>query len=138
MAEDCQETISGKHYFCLTHFKRIPQEVRDALFNAIKIGSGNDVLEYMEKAQKALSEGEDMSTGKSNLVDVELEYRQENAQKTATAFFQGEHEELANGNQKEVWVWLPNSQIEIDGIKERGQTVTVSIPEWLCYEKELM
>lgn len=136
MVEDCQETISGKHYFCLTHFKRIPAQVRDALLNAVKIGAGNDVLEYMEAAKEALSKGTEMTTGKSDLIDVTLEYRQENAAKTATAFFQGEYEDTAQ--KKEIWVWLPNSQIEIDGVKERGQTVEVTLPEWIALQKELI
>jgi len=136
MAEDCQETISGKHYFCLTHFKRIPAEIRDALLNAVKIGAGSDVLEYIEAAKESLSEEAQMTTGKSDLIDVTLEYRMENAAKTSTAFFQGKYD--GAGSQKENWVWLPNSQIEIDGVKERGQTVEVTMPEWLAHNKELI
>jgi hypothetical protein len=35
-------------------------------------------------------------------------------------------------------VWLPLSQIEWDGDAERGDTITVSMPEWLAEDKGLI
>lgn len=45
-----------------------------------------------------------------------------------TAIFQGELDE----NDKEVWVWLPTSQIE------NNNDGTFTLPEWLAKDKGLI
>ncbi len=35
-------------------------------------------------------------------------------------------------------VWLPLSQIEWDGDAEKGDSITVTMPEWLAEEKGLI
>lgn len=72
-----------------------------------------------------------MSTGKSNIVDVTLEARMVKGK--AQAFFQGELDE----NDREVWIFLPTSQIEINEIKDTP-LVEVSMPEWLAKDKGLI
>jgi len=72
-----------------------------------------------------------MTTGKSNIVDVSLEPRIVKGK--AQAFFQGELDE----NDREKWIFLPLSQIEIT--EETDSTVvTVSMPEWLAKDKGLI
>lgn len=73
-----------------------------------------------------------MTTGRSDIVDVTLTRRAE--REKAIAFWQGDRDDTG----REVWVWLPISQIEIDGPDHRGATVTVSLPEWLAKDKELI
>lgn len=72
-----------------------------------------------------------MTTGKSNIVDVTLEPRMVKGK--AQAFFQGEYDE----NDREVWVFLPLSQIEITEVKD-STLVEVSMPEWMAKNKELI
>ena len=31
--------------------------------------------------------------------------------------------------------WFPLSQVEVDGLKERGRVVTLTAPDWLLIEK---
>lgn len=68
---------------------------------------------------------------KSDLVDVTLEPRMERDK--AQAFFQGE----LDGNDREVWIWLPLSQIEVSAKCPKG-TVKVTLPEWLAQDKGLI
>lgn len=77
-----------------------------------------------------------MTTGKSDIIDVSLEPRMTKGK--AQAFFQGDYEE-GNGvaDNKEVWIWLPLSQIEV-GEKGANGTCEVSVPEWLAKDKGLI
>ena len=72
-----------------------------------------------------------MSTGESNIIDVQLEKRLERDK--ACAFFQGEVDDKNN----EIWVWLPYSMIEIDD-GDGKDVVTVSMPEWFAKQKGLI
>lgn len=73
-----------------------------------------------------------MVTGKSDIVDVVVEMRDDSPHRQAIAVFDGEKDK----NDKEVWVWLPRSQIEVD--KLEGRSVTISLPEWLAMDKGLI
>lgn len=70
-------------------------------------------------------------------VEVSLDLKMDDPRKQAVAFWQGEYEEDSAGNQKEVWIWLPRSQIEFEPA-DVGETVEVTMPEWLAMEKELI
>jgi len=35
-------------------------------------------------------------------------------------------------------VWLPKSQVEMEGMAFAGYNIKISIPEWLAQEKELI
>lgn len=72
-----------------------------------------------------------MTSGKSDIVDVTLEKRMIKGK--AQAFYTGELDE----NNREVWVWLPLSQIEIAEINGNS-IVEVSLPEWLAKDKGLI
>lgn len=72
-----------------------------------------------------------MTTGRSNLVDITLERCPATTEKAA-AFWQGDYDETG----REVWVWLPLSQIEIE--EKGGDTVEVTMPEWLAKDKGLI
>ena len=53
----------------------------------------------------------------------------------------GEHTDPQTGEvtERETWFWLPKSQIEVDPEEyEVGDTVTVTLPEWLATEKGLL
>lgn len=70
-----------------------------------------------------------------DIVDVELEPRMVKGK--AQAFFAGDYEEAhGTADNKEVWIWLPLSQIEITPIN--NVLSTVSMPEWLANEKGLI
>jgi len=75
-----------------------------------------------------------MVTGKSDIVDVELEPRI--VKEKAQAFFAGKYEE-SKGKKREVWIWLPLSQIEVGEKNDRG-CATVTMPEWLAIDKGLV
>lgn len=77
------------------------------------------------------TKGHEMSTGKSDLTDVSLEPRMVRGK--AQAFFQGELDE----NDREVWIWLPLSQIEVSEKDDKG-LVVVTMPEWLALDKGLI
>lgn len=63
------------------------------------------------------------------IVDIELEPRME--REKAQAFFAGE----LDHKDREVWVWLPFSIVEIE---KDGKRVIVSMPEWLAKDKGLI
>lgn len=50
----------------------------------------------------------------------------------AQAFFIGEFDE----HDKEVWIWLPLSQITVE--PDQGNMVRVSLPECIAYDKGLI
>lgn len=75
-----------------------------------------------------------MSRTDSEMFEVTLEYRRETA--NAYGFFQGDYEDTVDGEGKELWVWLPKSQIEV--AERKGAVWTVMVPEWLAQEKELV
>ena len=119
----------------------IPWGIRADLMDGYRKGDGRKVVESLNKARSFLAaktEKKTMPTGKSDIVDVHLEYRRVSPSGSSIAFFQGEFEEDGRGGQREVWVWLPKSQIEIDGEEKHGKTVEVSLPEWLATEKGLI
>lgn len=72
-----------------------------------------------------------MTTGKSDIIDVTLEPKFVKGK--AQAFTQGEVDDTG----REVWIWLPLSQIEV-GEKDAGGTCEVSMPEWLAKDKGLI
>lgn len=67
-----------------------------------------------------------MSRTDPKIIDVALDARMVKGK--AQAFSQGEIDE----NDREIWIWLPLSQIEIN---DDG---TVSMPEWLAHDKGLI
>jgi len=74
-----------------------------------------------------------MTSGKSDLIDVVVELKMDDPAKKAIAVSQGEIDE---DNGREIWIWLPRSLIEYEA--GEGDTVTVTLPEWLAQEKELI
>lgn len=68
------------------------------------------------------------------MVEVTLESRLK--QEKAQAFWAGDVSEESEGEPKEVWVWLPLSQITVT--ENQDLTCTVEMPEWLAKEKELI
>ena len=74
-----------------------------------------------------------MSKTDQEKIELELEIRL--TQGKAQAFFDGELDE----NGREVWVWLPLSQIEIENNgNAKGKLVTVLMPEWLAIDKGIV
>ena len=140
-ASDCQERIKSRHAFCETHFSKIPWGIRTDLMDGYRKGDGQKVIASLNKARAFLADTTEkttMPTGKSDLVDVTLEYRRESPTGSSIGFFQGEVEEDGRGGQREIWIWLPKSQIEIDGEQKHGKTVEVAMPEWLAMDKWLI
>lgn len=72
-----------------------------------------------------------MSRTDDEMTVVELEPRMTKGK--AQAFWMGELDD----KDREVWIWLPLSQITVEEIKD-SPLVEVSIPEWLAIEKELV
>ena len=71
-----------------------------------------------------------------DLIEVSLEPRMIKGK--AQAFFQGDYEESpGTPDNKEVWIWLPLSQIEI-GEKDGRGCCEVTMPEWLAKDKGLI
>jgi len=68
-----------------------------------------------------------MTSGKSDLIDIAAEKRMEKG--GGTALSQGEIDPKTN---REIWVWLPTSQIEDNG------DGTWAMPEWLAKDKGLI
>lgn len=66
---------------------------------------------------------------KSNLIDIACVIRAEREKSVAVADGTTETHE---GREREVWFWLPRSQIEIN---DDG---TVTMPEWLARDKGLI
>lgn len=66
-----------------------------------------------------------MAAGKSDLIDLEVVFKHGTANAVLIEYDRGE-------------TWLARSLIEIDGEETRGETVTVTLPEWLAIEKELV
>ena len=68
-----------------------------------------------------------MTSGQSNLVDIAAVKRIEKG--GGTAHFQGE---LDPQNGREIWIWVPTSQIQDNG------DGTFTLPEWLAKDKGLI
>lgn len=68
-----------------------------------------------------------MSSGKSNIIDIAAEKRMEKG--GGIALFQGE---LDPKNNREIWIWVPASQVEDNG------DGTWAMPEWLAKDKGLI
>lgn len=66
-------------------------------------------------------------TGASNLIELTMRLRQEKPLAVAVT----DPAKVAC-----PWVWLPRSQIEIEHISDN--IVTVTMPEWLAKDKELI
>lgn len=136
-AAKCNAQISVVHPFCRKCFSALPSAIRETLVSGYQRGDGQSLMQAKEEARQFLSnryEENKMHTGKSDIVDVCLEPRI--VKGAAQAFFQGDYDEDHNGNMKEKWVWLPLSQFEMS--ENNGDTVTVSLPEWLAHSKGLI
>ena len=138
-APECGDKIRSRHYFCDRHFREIPWGIRADLMDAYRKGDGQRVILNLDKARNFLAaklEKENMTTGQSDIIDVTLEPRMVKGK--AQAFFQGDYEEShGTADNKEVWIWLPLSQIDVSAKDSRG-CVTVSLPEWLAKDKGLI
>lgn len=66
---------------------------------------------------------------KSDLIDIECYIKFEKP--LAVAIWDG----VTMDGEKQKWVWLPRSQIEI---MPNGKTWTVTMPEWLATDKGLV
>lgn len=79
---------------------------------------------------------------KKGLIDITLEIRMDDDSKMAVAFWNGEYENLSNGDdwKEERWVWLPRSKIDYEPAKSAGDSrvYNVTMPEWLAKEKGLI
>lgn len=69
---------------------------------------------------------------KSNIIDVTVELKLDDPNKQAIAVWDGKEDE----DGREIWIWLPRSQIEYEVIS--AGTAEVQLPEWLAQEKELI
>lgn len=68
-----------------------------------------------------------MTSGESNIIDVDAEKRIERG--GATALFQGKTDPQ---NGREIWIWIPTSLIQDNG------DGTFSMPEWVAKQKGLI
>ena len=74
--------------------------------------------------------------GSKTLTDIACHVRQ--VRDKAIAVADGTTEEN-EGRDREVWYWLPLSQIEVDpSTYDVGDEVTVTLPEWLAMDKGLI
>jgi hypothetical protein len=67
-----------------------------------------------------------MVAGKSDLIEIAAEKRAD--REKAVAIYDGRDDDSG----KEIWTWLPKSQIEDNG------DGTFTMPEWLALEKGLI
>jgi len=137
----CEERIGIKYPFCKICFGCLPKDIKNRLSQSYRIMDGKALMEAKTEARaflkrKAEEKEEVVTTGKSNIVDVILEKRDLSPSGLAQAFFQGDYEEDRDGNEGEVWIWLPLSQIEVTNVS--GDCCEVSMPEWLATSKELI
>ena len=136
-APECSERIKMRHSYCEKHFSLLPRQIRSDMIEARRIGDGRKVLDASKRAIEFYEnyKEREVTTGKSDIVDVTLEPRMVKGR--AQAFFQGDYEEShGTADNKEVWIWLPLSQIEID--EQKDGTCVVSMPEWLAMDKGLI
>ena len=137
-APECSERIKMRHSYCEKHFSLLPRQIRSDMIEARRIGDGRKVLDASKRAIEFYEnyKEREVTTGKSDIVDVTLESRGLSDSGKAKAFWQGDYKELNNGEEREVWIWLPLSQIEID--EQKDGTCVVSMPEWLAMDKGLI
>jgi len=136
-APGCSERIKMRHSYCEKHFALLPRQIRGDMIEARRIGDGRRVVDASKRAIEFYEnyKEREVTTGKSDIVDVTLEPRMVKGR--AQAFFQGDYEEShGTADNKEVWIWLPLSQIEID--EQANGTCVVSMPEWLAMDKGLI
>lgn len=136
VAHDCEVLISGYHILCEHHFGKLPHNLRSELMDARKNGSGLNLIGLIEQVKEFFNtytgkEPEEMVNGRSNIIDVTLEYRRETPD--SVAFFQGDMD-----GEKEEWVWLPKSLIEFSEEHTHGTTCEVQMPEWLAQKRGLI
>jgi hypothetical protein len=77
-----------------------------------------------------------MTTGRSDLIDITAELRQD--RETSYAIWQGDYHDAFDtkttswGGPREKWIFLPKAHTEYDGKN------TFTMPEWLAQEKGLI
>jgi len=141
-AEGCKTKVLIKHPFCRECFAKLPKEIKSGLVYTRQSFDGAEVMQAKNRAREFLKdlherqEEKTMVSGKSELVDVMLEDRGQHENGKAHAFFQGDYLEDRHGNEREQWIWLPLSQIEIQ--HENNSVCTVTMPEWLALDKGLI
>lgn len=132
-AYGCEENTVKRLPFCKECFKSLNSGLRHDLIAAYKVG-GVRAIELSNQARDLFLKRKErpVSTGKSDIIDVSLEPRLIKGK--AQAFFQGDFED---DGEKEIWIWLPLSQIEVSE-KDASGCVEVSLPEWLAQKNELI
>ena len=65
-------------------------------------------------------------------VEVTVELRRDDPKKEAIAVYDGKDDD----DGKEIWVWLPRSQIDVT--PKAGKVIIVTMPEWLANKKGLI
>lgn len=136
-ARQCSNRIKASHYFCEACMKRIPSALRTDFYDAYGRGDGKAIMDLSNQIREHLDTGErsqpkqeeKMATGKSDLIEVEVEFRMEKG--GGIAVFNGDFKEDEYGNQREDWIWLPKSLVERDGN-------IFTMPEWLAQDKGLI
>lgn len=141
VADGCEVLISGYHILCEHHFPKLSRELRAELMDCRNKGSGMNLIGVIEQVKDFFKnnqgkEEDSMVNGRSNIIDVTLEYRRETPQ--SVAFTQGEMEDDGRGGQREIWIWLPKSLIDFEEEHKHGVTCEVQIPEWLAKERNLI
>jgi len=137
-APDCNERIKIYQSYCNKHFALLPQQIRSDMIEARRISDGKLVLDASKRAiefYENYKEKQKVTTGKSDIIDVMLEPRM--VKGAAQAFWQGDMREDSTGSHREVWIWLPLSQIKV-GDKDDNGVCEVSMPEWLGIDKGLV
>lgn len=114
----------------------IPHKIRTALMTAYDVGDGKTLLTALGDAREFFKgKHEKMSSGRSDLIDVSLEWRAETEE--AVAFFDGEIEEAGERGRRsnrEIWQWCPKRLIEVERHGD-DRACTVTMPEWLAQDK---
>ena len=137
-AGSCGEKISIRHFFCRTHFDCLSGELKQTLMDAYAKGDSRRLMGALEEARQFFRKREEnmLANGRSDLIDVELEFRAETEE--AMAFFNGDMEERVGAtgrrSQREVWQWCPKRLIETE-MSETGRSCVVTMPEWLAKER---
>lgn len=146
-ARQCSNRIKAAHYFCESCMARVPRDLRSRFLDAYKIGAGRGVLDLSTEIREFLDtrpqpqpqkEKEQMTTGKSDLIEISAEYRMEKG--GGMAIWTGDYvknqegEDVIDdqGNKRENWIWLPKSQVD------RTEEKVFTLPYWLAKEKGLI
>jgi len=132
-ATGCDTKIKRRHHYCMPCLSRAPRSLRQSLFDAKRYTGGKMLLQALNDLREWFAQYPKRKDQKMNQEQrnetVEIDAEQRRVTDKGIALWDGREKTDENGNQREVWQWVPKSKVtQIDDTKWE-------MPYWLAKEK---